>query len=217
MFNVYINMIHIYLYQFNKQAVDFSHLLTKLPLNLQERIGRKKQKRKQLMSLIGYSLLQQALEEDFNTPLNDIQFSDAGKPILKNKAIQFNISHCHNLVGVAISDKSVLGLDIEQFRKFEPIEAAFSFFSPVEQAAILRSSNPNQKLINFWSKKEALIKAIGGQMFDLAASTDVRKSSTTWLQKDYYFYPISYPFDGVIWLASLFPDETVLVKKKTYL
>ena len=161
----------------------------------------------------GYLLLQHALQEDFGINLEGVMFLDSGKPILKGQSIHFNISHSGNLVGVAISKIGVLGLDIEQYRKFEKVESAFSFFSAVEQKAILNAEMPNRKLIEFWSKKEALVKAVGGQMFDMSALTDIRHSSTSWLGLTYFLYTIQHEYDNYIWIASSFPCNNITTKQ----
>jgi phosphopantetheinyl transferase len=207
------------LYLFLHPAIDltnrFDELIEELPLVIQERILRKKQRKKRESSLLGYILLQRMLEHYFDANLETITFLSSGKPILKltNQSLSFNISHSNNLVGLVIGDESSLGLDIEAFRKFENVESSFSFFSPVEQAAILAASDSDWKLIEFWSKKEALVKALGGQMFDMAAYTDVRFETTVWEGKKYQFHRINYDFKGFIWVAASAPICNVIVKK----
>lgn len=207
-------MIYLYLCPTTSLSINNELILSKLPTVIQQRIKRKKQQKKQITSIIGYTLLHRALAENFGIGLEHIYFLDSGKPIFKNEEIYFNISHSNDLVGVVISNKGVVGLDIEQFRKFEQVESSFSFFSKVEQAVILEASDPNQKLIEFWSKKEALVKAVGGKMFDMAAYTDVRFSTASWLNKKYFFNPILYDFDGFIWVASSFPTNNIVVKQQ---
>lgn len=188
--------------------------MSKLPDLIQQRINRKKQERKRIVSMIGYTLLSRALVANFAMDLSDIRFLDSGKPVFKDKEVYFNISHSNDLVGVVISNRGVVGLDIEQFRKFERIESSFSFFSLVEQDTILKSPNPNRKLIELWSKKEALVKAVGGKMFDMAGYTDVRFSSTFWLNQKYFLNPILYDFDGFIWVASSFSTNNIVIKQE---
>ena len=204
-------MINLYLHTITAPLSNFEQQLAKLPTTIQSHILKRKRKSRKEISLRGYLLLQKALQKKFGMKLDQVTFLDSGKPVFEGEPIHFNISHSGNLVGVAISKKGVLGLDIEQFRKFKKIEASFSFFSKVEQEAILSADFPEQKLIEFWSKKEALIKALGGQMFDMAGDTDVRFSSTSWLNETYFFYPIQQKFDGFIWVASSFSTNNIVV------
>ena len=180
-------MLYLFLHPVTDIAASFDQLLEQLPLVVQNRIIRKKQQKKRESSLLGYILLQRTLNQHFNTNLDAITFLPSGKPILElaNQSLSFNISHSKNLVGLVIGEGNILGLDIEAFRKFDKVESSFSFFSEVEQKAILEAPSPDWKLIEFWSKKEALVKAVGGRMFDMAAYTDVRFETVTWEGQNY--------------------------------
>lgn len=204
-------MIKIYF----TQPLNTSSNLHKLPIVLQQHIAKRKQKHKQLLSLTGYWMLQQVLEKDFGTTLESLVFLDSGKPILKGENIYFSISHSKNLVGLAISTLGHIGLDIEPFRKFEKVESAFSFFSKAEQDFILATPQPERSLIELWSKKEALIKALGSQMFDDASKTDVRFSTGACAGQHFFLKAVlpgsQYNFDGEVWVAASFAVENVVV------
>ena len=210
-------MIHLYLHSTLCPILDFSEKLNKLPLTVQKHILRRKQKIKKEISLRGYVLLQKALQKDFGIELDQLTFLPSGKPVIKDQNIFFNISHSGNLVGVAISRSGTIGLDIEKFRKFEKIESSFAFFSKVEQQAILDAELPDEKLIELWSKKEAFVKAIGGEMFEMSNYTDVRFSTTFWIREPYYFHSIPTKFKGQIWLTSSFPTKNIHITQSTNL
>jgi phosphopantetheinyl transferase len=207
-------MLYLFLHPVTDITTSFDQLLEQLPVVIQKRIIRKKQKKKRESSLLGYALLQRALNQYFDTSLEAIRFLPSGKPILEleNQALYFNISHSKNLVGLVIGEGNTLGLDIEGFRKFEKVESSFSFFSLVEQKAILAAPNPDWKLIEFWSKKEALVKAVGGEMFDMAAYTDVRFDTVLWKGEKYQLSCVEYDFEGFIWIASSLPIDHLIVK-----
>lgn len=207
-------MLYLFLYPLESMGDTFDDLLKALPIRLQERILKKKQRKKRESSLLGYSLLQKVLIQYFNTNLETIRFLSSGKPVLEftNRSLSFNISHSKNLVGLIIGEGDNLGLDIEAFRKFDPVQSAFSFFSTVEQEAILDAADPDWKLIEFWSKKEALVKAVGGKMFDMSAYTDVRFERTSWKGEIYNFASINYNFEGFIWVASSLPIQNINTK-----
>ena len=207
-------MLYLFLYPFTNITEPFDQLLEQLPVIIQDRIRKKKQQKKRECSLLGYILLQRALIQYFDTNLEAITFLSSGKPILqlKDRSLSFNISHSKNLVGVVIGEGNTLGLDIEAFRKFDKVESAFSFFSSVEQKAILTAQNSDWKLIELWSKKEALIKAIGGRMFDMAAHTDVRFENTLWEGNTYKLSRIDYDFEGFIWVASSLSIDNISIK-----
>ena len=97
----------------------------------------------------------------------DITFSynQHGKPYLEdNLNINFNVSHSGNTGLIAISDLGPLGTDVEKYRnRIDTDKMARRFFSEQEQEAFLKIAD-RQKLQGFfygWTRKEALIKALG--------------------------------------------------------
>lgn len=92
---------------------------------------------------------------DFN--LNDIKYTDAGKPYLNN-GYHFNISHTKGMVGLLVGTMPV-GLDIEIIK---PIENYYEFsevLTTTELDIIARSGL--QTFFRFWTAKEAILKLTG--------------------------------------------------------
>ncbi len=194
-------MLHVYFYTINTHF-DYWGAFAQLPFIIQNRIKKKKRPSKKLSSLAAYLLLQKVIKKQFAVSLEDIKYKDSGKPYFENKNIFFSLSHSQNKIVVAISDESRLGIDIEQERELDINNSLFAFFSEVETEAILQQSQPLQTLLCYWSKKEALVKAVGGRMFDMANHTDVRYNSCTWKGQTYFFTNIKAPFKGQISLVS---------------
>lgn len=206
-------MIFVYLYYNKLTKNDLNTKLSSFPVLIQERINKHKRLNSRLNSLAGYLLLQQALKEQ-NLDLQNLQFSVAGKPYLANSEVSFSISHNTNWVGVCLMNKiGKIGIDIQAFKIFEPIESTFAFFSTVEQQAILNSKTPQKTLIDYWSKKEALIKAEGEQMFEVANYTNTTEAHCQWKGTTFYWTWISSDFDGAIWIASDQARQKILQKK----
>jgi len=201
-------MIRLYLKPIG-QCTNLKQAFEQLPSKLQARIARKKQQKRKNSSIAGYSLLQFVLQKEFGTGLDSLRFLESGKPVLEGKSIAFSISHSSTLLGVAVSNQEIIGLDIEGFRYFDDISVAFPFFSPIEQSTLMNAKHPQEQLISFWSKKEALVKAVGGRMFDMAAHTDVTKKSTLWLNQRYFFYPVESYLEQIIWIASSLSDAKI--------
>lgn len=95
----------------------------------------------------------------------EIEKDAAGKPILKNSSQHISISHSPVFAAAMLSDKTPVGIDLEMINpKVERI--AYKFLRDDEIEAI----NPNEKiekLILYWSAKEALYKlhGLGGLAF----------------------------------------------------
>jgi len=102
------------------------------------------------------------------------QFTSNGKPILVNSPeLHFNLSHSHERALVAVAHIHPIGVDIEQIRPLDNLDAlARQCFSAHEyqQFAALPAPDNLQGFFNAWTRKEAYIKAIGdGLSYPLAA------------------------------------------------
>lgn len=205
-------MLRVFLYNNCLTNSDLEERIPHLPRVLQQRLAKRKRLDSRLHSLAGYLLLQQALQE-YGQSIEQLQFSKNGKPFIADSSLAFSISHNAGLVGLCLAQQGNIGFDIQAQRYFEPIESAFSFFSPQEQVAILNSSTPDQTLIQYWSKKEALIKAGSGRMFDEAALTNATRDRCYWKGTQYHWYTIPTDFEGAIWIAVDSAVEKIIVKK----
>ena len=81
------------------------------------------------------------------------------KPIFQNSSLSFSISHCSNLVVVAISDFPI-GIDIEQNKKNRDFEKLISRFDKdrVAEFQKLSSDEQCQEFYKFWTQYEAKFK-----------------------------------------------------------
>lgn len=90
-----------------------------------------------------------------------------GKPALTCQAktgLHFNVSHCQGLVALAVAREREVGVDVEfQQRKSDIDSLARRYFSPQEYLALedLGESKRRQRFFDFWTLKEAYIKACG--------------------------------------------------------
>ena len=87
-----------------------------------------------------------------------ISYNENYKPFLAN-GIKFNISHCGSRVVMATSKKYDIGIDIEMIDHNIDIEGMGKIvFSESENDLI---NNSPENFFKLWTKKEALIKAVG--------------------------------------------------------
>lgn len=112
----------------------------------------------------------------------EITLSQYGKPQLLNatpRLCEFNLSHSEKYAVIALCNTSALGIDIQHQRtNLDPLRFADRFFNSME-LIWLQNQPPNQQRESFyqlWTRKEALIKAIGeGISFD-NLKTDMTRS-----------------------------------------
>lgn len=94
----------------------------------------------------------------------DFQYGPHGKPYLAGKPICFNLSHSGAMALVAITKNAEVGIDIEEInRRHAADEIAERFFSEAENLAYRAYQEPERLHAFFrcWSRKEAVIKALG--------------------------------------------------------
>jgi len=88
-----------------------------------------------------------------------------------NTLIQFNISYSSNRFVVAFCQQHTIGIDIELIRHIDDIPQMITDYFTKEESDWINSQPDNLRLPSFfriWSRKEALVKAIGkGLTIDL--------------------------------------------------
>jgi 4'-phosphopantetheinyl transferase len=117
---------------------------------------------------VSRSILRHLLAGYLNTSPESILLgsSEFKKPYVKSentKALQFNLSHSGDLAIYAFTLEHPIGIDIEKTKDIFSESVAMRFFSKKENEA-LNALPLSEKVCGFyriWSRKEALVKAIG--------------------------------------------------------
>ena len=122
---------------------------------------RYRQERDQRLCLAAYRLLQRALLLEYGineTPV--FTYDSKGKPLLQGHPdIHFSLSHCHEAVAVAVSDRPV-GIDIETTGHYSA-EVARRVMNDDEMREIEASAQPEVAFTRLWTMKESLYKLTG--------------------------------------------------------
>jgi 4'-phosphopantetheinyl transferase len=158
----------------------------------------------QLLHLAGRLLVRRYMQRA-GTPLNwdQWQWSQHGKPFL-TKGPNFNISQSDNLVVVAFSSHPV-GIDVESTKPLD-LQSLTSYFHCQEQDFIRVAADQTSAFFRIWTRKEALLKAIGiGITEDLGSHNCVEplvESELTWhlhsmASDPTYFMALATPLTGV--------------------
>lgn len=110
-----------------------------------------------LRCILGGYLHKQALDVCF-------EYSAQGKPYLAAcEDLQFNVSHSHEMAVYAITRATAIGVDIEKIEATYEDGVAKRYFSDQEYAQLLAlpAAQRTQGFYAIWSRKEALVKAVG--------------------------------------------------------
>lgn len=86
-----------------------------------------------------------------------------GKPQLKTHPdLQFSVSHSEDWVVIALTKNSPIGVDIEQMDPTKQYqELVYEVFTMEEQARLSSLAIEGNVFLTTWTRKEALVKAIG--------------------------------------------------------
>jgi 4'-phosphopantetheinyl transferase len=106
---------------------------------------------------------------ELGTSQDALARTGTGKPYLPGSRVCFNVSHAHELGAVALADVDV-GVDVEALAGPRRRRVLPGVLSPSELARVQAGAEPVAEFLRCWTRKEALLKAIGcGVGADLAA------------------------------------------------
>lgn len=93
-----------------------------------------------------------------------IVLNEYGKPHFLDSDLQFNISHSGNIILLAFAINAPIGVDVEEEREIDNLEClAKNYFHQDEILSLegLDAGALSKAFFSCWSKKEAVIKALG--------------------------------------------------------
>lgn len=163
-------MIHVYhtYAGIARQSETLEQLLTELPPGLAARAHRYRSPEAALNFVLGRLLLRRALTDHGFDPemIEQIRYSEHDKPLLTG--CSFSISHAGHLVACAFSRTEIVGLDVEVLRELH-LPDLRSWFAEQEWEDIQAAADPRRRLLLYWTKKESVLKAVGGGLSVLEA------------------------------------------------
>jgi 4'-phosphopantetheinyl transferase len=112
--------------------------------------------------IAGRGLLRSILSQYLRSEPGTIgfEYSVYGKPHLKHHDLQFNLAHSENIFVLAVSE-SPIGVDLELRRPIPDLDSlADQVFSPLE-LELWQTTQTLEAFLRLWTRKEALLKAIG--------------------------------------------------------
>jgi 4'-phosphopantetheinyl transferase len=98
-----------------------------------------------------------------------ITYTGAGKPVLADPVVHFNLTHTDGLALIAVGLRR-LGVDVERVRAVTGVEGLVErFFSPAEREAFRRlpAADRQAAFLRGWTCKEAVLKAVGSGVLAL--------------------------------------------------
>ena len=164
------NHIDIWLCHLKDLSKNIDEFYSLLAKDERERADKLKIEHKRKQYIITRGSLRQRLGSLTNLEPKDFMFEymEHGKPILANDPrytdITFNVSHSNDFSLIAITQKQVIGIDIEKINPdLDHQQLVTRFFSTTEQSEFqaLPENIKAQTFCACWTRKEAFIKAVG--------------------------------------------------------
>lgn len=129
----------------------------------QERIARFRYDKDKIRCLTAELLVRYALASAFD--MNDrsvsFQYTENGKPFLRNSDVQFNLSHSGNLVVCAVG-RTAVGIDVEKIRQTDYHDIYSSFAT--SEIELMNRTKPDllaDAFYQLWTLKESYVKFCG--------------------------------------------------------
>jgi 4'-phosphopantetheinyl transferase len=162
--------VHIWLVLANDQSTSPEHFEELLSSVERDRSSRFKFETDRRRYVTAHLALRSILSTYLNSPAQELQFESGpyGKPkltpIYAKKKFEFNLSHSHEVVLIALTQGREIGVDVERVREdFAFDEVAQRFFTAREVAALhaLPIHLQREAFYKCWTSKEAFLKAKG--------------------------------------------------------
>lgn len=158
--------VYLYVQSLPLEEELLSTLYSVLNKEEQQRAARYHFERDRKRFIAARGLLRYILSTYLNKAAADIlfQYGPQGKPYVVDTALQFNVSHSDDRILIGIGHHHPLGIDVEHItRTVEIVDIATRFFTANEAQQINALSGNAQRraFFNVWTRKEALLKAIG--------------------------------------------------------
>lgn len=121
--------------------------------------------------VLAHGLLRTLLGQALHIPPKALCFERGvhGKPFIRDSGIAFNLSDTKDALAIAIGYTEDIGLDLETTeRTVDHVGVGEHYFTAEEQTAITNAPDGKRRFLEFWTRKEAVLKASGvGIMDDL--------------------------------------------------
>ena len=104
-------------------------------------------------------LIQALLDLEATSTISNLRYTVYDRPFLDEK-LDFNISHSGEYVVCAISRTSHVGIDIERIHQVD-LDDYESQWTKKELDGIVNANHPHTVFFDWWTRKEAVLKASG--------------------------------------------------------
>ena len=171
---------------------ELSDKLMLMPEGFRQQAMRNRQWIDRQLTISGKLLLMWLLKErQSELALDDIRSTSYHRPYFESGP-DFNIAHSGNVVICCTTDTGRIGIDIEEIKEIN-LSDFTDYFTSNEWRCINQYPNKFDGFYDFWTRKEAVIKAIGTGFYTPLSTVDVSGESLPYDEMVYHLksLPIS--------------------------
>lgn len=173
---------------------ELADKLVLLPQKLQQQALKKRLWIDRQLSIAGKLLALQTLKKLGCSPnLSDLKYNVYKRPYFDG-CPDFNIAHSGNIVICCATDKGQAGIDIEQVKEIDLSDYP-DYFTPNEWNKINSAPIPYEGFYDIWTRKEAVLKAIGTGFHTPLSSVDVSGDSLIYDDITYHIKSLAIHID----------------------
>lgn len=164
--------VHIWLIELSQiPQAQINYLKTILSVSEKEKAGRYRFIADQNRHILGRAALRYLIKSYLKTPLAAIQIENGenDKPYLvaPSQELSFNISHSADKILLAIDlKKELVGIDVERVDQQYGFESVIKDYFTTEEQAYILEKDCRTRFFQLWTRKEAIVKAVGTGLTD---------------------------------------------------
>lgn len=208
-------MIKIY-YSDNQRPLPedvYVNYLNSIPADIRKKVLRFRRWQDAQASLLGKLLVKKGLEDHGTTfGLDDLRYTRHGRPYVESR-LDFNTSHSGGYVVCAFSVDSRIGVDIEEIKPVI-LTDFMSQFRSEEWDLIQAAEDTHYAFYNFWTAKEAAVKADGKGLNIPLKDIGIAGECITIYENNWRLRNIPFHADYLLQIVSdrPIPDEIELIQ-----
>lgn len=185
-----VYIYYSYLSEENHESLLKNHL-PKFSLDFQKKIQKYRRWQDAQLSLMGRVLLFNGIEEikKLDHCDKDIKYTKFSKPYFEGNPVNFNISHSGEIVICAFCNQYEIGVDIEVMTDMSIDDFKFQM-TENEWNKITVSRNKKNAFFDYWTQKEAVIKAHGQGLSMPLKSFEIFDNTAKIMEERFYLKEI---------------------------
>ena len=182
--------------------------LALLPEKLQQQALRKSRWIDKQLSITGKLLLLRLYKEfDQQLTLSDLKYNAYHRPFFDDGP-DFNIAHSGNMAVCCGTDTGHVGIDIEQVKEIDLADYS-DYFTPNEWDKINGYHDKYDGFYDFWTRKEAVLKAIGTGFHTPLSTVDVSEDTMSFDEVSYHIQTLNIRRDYKCHISTTIVPENI--------